>query len=84
MDENVVVTVAPCQIGDRRGWYELPCPNREAVYQCEVLHFPHPEQRCRVGDHTVYHRKLGNGYPCYVVDNYLNSKKFGDNGESRK
>lgn len=39
----------------------------DQIWKCEQIAPPgHP---CQVGDHTILHERMGNGYPCSQVEN---------------
>jgi hypothetical protein len=43
------------------------------IYRCERI--AAPGHRCRVGDHTILHERMGNGYSCRYVERW--SEKYG-------
>lgn len=54
-----------CQAAHSLSAEILPCPYREARYKCEVVG-PHTVHRW--SRHTQRHERLGNGYPCYLLE----------------
>lgn len=47
------------------GTDQLTCPARESGgYQCEVIG---PHERHAIGDHTIRHALMGNGYTCRSI-----------------
>lgn len=72
-----------CQVG-RVGLESLVCPARESGrYRCERTdpHDPDAPGGHWVGDHTIYHDRIGNGWACdgekivgfYTFGDYLPS-----------
>lgn len=68
-----------CQINgrwnpDRDWWLSSQCCGLPAdqIYRCEQI--APPGHRCQVGDHTILHERMGNGYPCSVVEDWLRNR----------
>ncbi|MEV0267733.1 hypothetical protein AB0H43_03075 [Hamadaea sp. NPDC050747] len=53
-----------CQYVNHRVADLLPCPAREARWQCEVIG---PHTRHRWSNHLIVHERLGNGYRCSAI-----------------
>lgn len=53
-----------CQVSDASAYRFLPCPYREAHWQCEVIG-PHTQHRW--SEHLKVHERMGNGWPCSAV-----------------
>lgn len=60
-----------CQINGR-----LPaqCCGQHAdqIYLCEQI--APPGHRCQVGEHTILHERMGNGYTCATVEDQLHNQ----------
>lgn len=41
----------------------------DQIYKCEQI--APPGHRCQVGDHTILHERMGNGYSCAAVEQQL-------------
>lgn len=41
----------------------------DQIYKCEQI--AAPGHRCQVGDHTILHERMGNGYSCSAVEHWL-------------
>lgn len=57
-----------CQMISTRYRALLSCPEREAVWQCEVIG---PHTRHRWSDHLIAHERFGNGHSCWTVGDDL-------------
>lgn len=53
-----------CQVVSHRYRRALSCPEKEAVWRCEVIG---PHTRHRWSDHTIAHERYGNGHSCWTV-----------------
>ena len=53
-----------CQVVSQAYRRALSCPEREAVWQCEVIG-PHGQHRW--SDHTIAHERYGNEHSCWTV-----------------
>lgn len=42
----------------------------DQIYKCEQI-APPGQHRCRVGDHTILHDRMGNGYACSAVEQWM-------------
>lgn len=65
-----------CQISgrwDERRRTRLPAQccglPADQIYKCEQISAP--GHRCRVGDHTILHERMGNGYTCSAVEQWM-------------
>jgi hypothetical protein len=65
-----------CQISgpfdeQRRTRLPAQCCGQPAdqIYKCEQV--APPGHRCRVGEHTILHERMGNGWPCSAVEDQL-------------
>jgi hypothetical protein len=57
-----------CQINDKLPAQCCGLP-ADQIYRCEEIA---PQgHRCRVGDHTILHERMGNGYTCSAVEQQL-------------
>ena len=44
----------------------------DQIYKCEQI--AAPGHRCQVGDHTILHERMGNGYACSAVEVWLRER----------
>jgi hypothetical protein len=53
-----------CQVSGRTRRNQMPCPEQEAVWRCEVIG---PHTRHRWSQHLITHERAGNGYGCRII-----------------
>jgi hypothetical protein len=44
----------------------------DQIYRCEQV--APPGHQCQVGDHTILHERMGNGYACSAVEQQLTER----------
>ncbi len=44
----------------------------DQIYKCEQI--APPGHRHQVGEHTILHERMGNGWPCRVVEDWLTNR----------
>lgn len=53
-----------CQVSGRTRRDQMPCPEQEAVWRCEVIG---PHTRHRWSNHLIVHERAGNGWACASI-----------------
>lgn len=43
----------------------------DQIYKCEQI--AGPGHRCQVNDHTILHERMGNGYACSAVEDWIDN-----------
>lgn len=61
--------VGQCQVIKGRSPQAACNGHADSVFKCEVIG---PHERHRVGEHTIWHERYGNGYSCDLVEVWRN------------
>lgn len=71
---NVICQINGPWDGARKTRLPSQCCGRKAdqIYRCEQI--APPGHRCQVGDHTILHERMGNGYSCAAVERQLHER----------